>query len=103
MAVESNLSGDAILALLKANPNFFNIVKTSDMMPIVEVEKYDILDDTVDVNSTDVISMVTSTICLPQQADDASEILQDSIMLHDSNNTSICAETLESFSVLSMT
>ena len=45
MAVESNLSGDAFLALLKANPNFFNIVKTGDLMPIVEVEKYDILDD----------------------------------------------------------
>jgi hypothetical protein len=103
MAVESNRSCNVILALLKANPNFFNIVKTSDMMPIVEVEKYGILDDKVDVNSTDVISMVTSTICLPQQADNASEILQDSIMLHGSSDTSSCVETLESFSVLSMT
>ena len=93
MAVESNLPDKIIIALIQANKDVFKMFKTNAMLSLLKDEAYDILDNNVNVSGNDVNALELSAFNLPQQS--------GNVLIH-TNDTISCAETLESFSVLSM-
>jgi hypothetical protein len=105
MAVESKLSDLVLLALLHANEDVFKNVKPSVTIAVLRDKKCDTIDDSDDSSDSEVNEMTPkSTICLPQPPPEyVNDFFQESIILHDNNDTITCAETLESFSVVSMT